>query len=255
MLKTVKGKVIAGTVSVVLLSSAGAAFASSNAGTSFKAWYDGQFNAATTSVSTQSLGYVNGKVDGLVTEYNGMKTTATTSINGTRDSSTNRVNNAITDEKQGHINAINRQKSQISGYMATQFDGLSNFANGLIVQAGLDATAYAQVNLGTHATTEGGKAVAKVTTDVSAASAAAVTELETAISTAQGELNTQLASETTATVEEIKGMVDAKIIELRGTITQINNNLIATQKELINAEAGRQLQSAKDALQAVVNGI
>ncbi len=40
MLKTIKGKVIAGTVSVVLLSSAGAAFASSNAGAKLQNWYD-----------------------------------------------------------------------------------------------------------------------------------------------------------------------------------------------------------------------
>jgi len=255
MLKTIKGKVIAGTVTLALVAGAGSAFAASNAGANLLAWYNGQYNTSVQSVSDQSYDYVNSKVDGLVNEYNGLKTNATTNINGTRDSSTTRANNMITAEKQEHINAINRQKTQISGYMASQFDGLSTFANGLIVQAGLDATAYAQVNLGAHATTEGGNAVAKVSTDVSAASAAAVTELETAISNAQGELNAKLAVETTATVDEIKGMVDAKIVELRGTITIINNNLIATQKGLINAEAGRQLQSAKDALQDVVDGI
>jgi hypothetical protein len=255
MLKTIKGKVIAGTVSVVLLSSAGAAFANSNAGAKFGDWYDGQYGKAAGSVSTQSYGYANGKVGALVAEYNGLKSDATASINGTRDSSTNRVNNAITTEKQAHIDAINSQKTAISGYMATQFNGLSTFADGLIDQAGVDATAYANQNLGAHATTEGGNAVAKVSTDLNDASAAAVTELQTAISTAQGELNTQLRRETNATVDEIKAMIDAKIVELRGTITQIKNDLVLAQQTLINAEAGRQLNDAKVDLQAVVDGI
>lgn len=255
MLKTIKSKVIAGTVGVVLLSSAGAAFASSNAGTNFKAWYNGQFNTASQSVSEQSYAYVNGKAGALVTEYNGLKSDATTSINGTRDSSTTRANNAITSEKQAHIDAVNSEKTAISGYMATQFDVLSTFANGLIVQAGVDATAYANANLGAHTSTEGGNAVGKVSTDLTAASDAAVLELKNAISTAQGELNTQLRSETNATVTEIKGLVDAKIVELRGTITQIKNDLVKAQQDLINAEARNQLNDAKADLQAVVDGI
>jgi hypothetical protein len=50
-------------------------------------------------------------------------------------------------------------------------------------------------------------------------------------------------------------MVDAKIVELRGTITQIKNDLVLAQQNLINAEAGRQLNDAKADLQAVVDGI
>lgn len=255
MLKTIKGKVIAGTVSVVLLSSAGAAFASSNAGVSFKNWYDGQFNKASQSVSDQSYAYVNGKVGALVTEYNGLKSDATTSINGTRDSSTTRANTVIASEKQAHIDAINSEKKAISGYMASQFDGLSTFANGLIVQAGVDATNYASVNLGAHTSTEGGNAVGKVSTDLNAASDVAVIELQNAISTAKRELNLQLRTETNATVNEIKGLVDAKIIELRGTITKIKDDLVKAQQDLINAEALKQLNDAKADLQSVVDGI
>lgn len=255
MLKTIKGKVIAGTVSVTLLAGAGAAFASSNAGQNLQNWYNGQFNSATNSVSSQSYGYVNGKVGELVAEYNGLKSAATTSINGTRDSSTTRVNNVIESEKQAHIDAINNQKAEISGYMATQFDGLSTYASGLINQAGIDAVTYANTNLGAHASDVGGDAVDKLSTDVVAASEAAVAALETAISTAKGELNAQLALETTATVTEIKGMVDAKIVELRNTITQIKDDLVLAQQNLINAEALKQLNDAKEDLQSVVNGI
>lgn len=255
MLKTIKGKVIAGTVSVTLLAGAGAAFASSNAGQNLQNWYNSQYSSATTDVSNQSYTYASGKVSGLLGEYNGLKSAATTSINETRDSSTTRVNNVIESEKQAHIAAINSQKAQISEYMATQFDGLSTYASGLIEQAGADAVTYADQNLGTHTTTVGGEAVSKLSTDVGAASDAAVTALETAISNAQSELEGQLASETTATVEEIKGMIDAKIIDLREEITAIKDGLVVTQQGLINEEARAQLKAAKEALQTVVDNM
>ena len=50
-------------------------------------------------------------------------------------------------------------------------------------------------------------------------------------------------------------MIDDKIVELRGTITQINDDLVLAQQKLINVEAGKQLNDAKDDLQAVVNNI
>lgn len=255
MLKTIKGKVIAGTVSVTLLAGAGAAFASSNAGANLKDWYDSQFNLASQSVSDQSLAYVNGKVDGLVTEYNGLKSDATTSINGTRDSSTTRANNVIASEKQAHIDAINSEKTAISGYMDNQFDGLSTYANGLINRVGEEATTYANQNLGAHTSTVGGEAVSQVTADLNTASANAVTELQTAISNAKSDLNTQLRTETNATVDEIKGLIDAKIVELRGTITQIKDDLVLAQQNLINEEALKQLNDAKADLESVVDGI
>lgn len=256
MLKTLKGKVIAGTVTVGLLSSVGVAFgAASSAGDNFKAWYNGQFQEASTSVGNQSYTYVNGKINGLVTEYNGLKTDASTSINDTRDKSITRVQKEVDKETEKQIKDLNKEKVKIQKYMAAQFDGLSLLANGLINQAGKEATAYATENLTAHTGTVGGDAVSKVSTDLTATTATATAALTKAISDAKSDLKTQLDNETTATVDEIKGMVDAKIVELRATVTKIKNDLVKAQQDLVAAEAKRQLEAAQAELKAIVDGI
>ena len=50
MLKTLKGKVIAGVAAVLIVAGGTAAFGASNAGAKLKAWYDGQFGIAKAAV-------------------------------------------------------------------------------------------------------------------------------------------------------------------------------------------------------------
>ena len=255
MLKTVKGKVIAGTVSVVLLSGAGAAFASSNAGVNFKAWYDGQFNAASAGIQADVTSNVTSRINGLASEYNGLKTVAATSIATDGTNATTTASGNIDSATREHIDAIEAEQEHIEGYMAGQFTSLKTFADGLITQAGNAAVGYANNDLTSYTGTKGTAALASLTTQLDTDTDDAVAELQQAISDAQSELQTQLNTLEASTTADIIAAIDAKIVELRGTITAKRDALVAAQKVLIDAKALELENTAKADLQAVVNGI
>lgn len=255
MLKTIKGKVIAGTVSVVLLSSAGVAFANQDAGDNLKAWFNGQFNASSESVSNQSYDYVNGKVGSLVTEYNGLKTTATNSINTKAGDTKTSTNSSVKGVSDAYIADLNAEKAHIDSYLVGEFDALSNFAQTLIDQAGRQAVGYATTNLGQNATAAGNAATTQMTGDINNATAATKAELVAAIAAAKSALQADLNAETALTVADIKARVDAKIVELRTQITGINNGFIATQEANITAAALLLENAAKTELENLVDGI
>lgn len=255
MLKTIKGKVIAGTVSVVLLSSAGAAFANSDAGAKLQNWYAGQFGLATSNIVNDVEDNVSGKVNGWASEYEGLKTAAGTSIVADGTSATNKASDNIDAKTQEHIASIDAKQAQIERYMDGQFATLKFAANGLINEAGRGALAYANSDLTSFTGDKGVTARANLTTALEADTASAVAELEKAIADAKGELQTQLDTKEAATTEAIIAAIDAKIVELRGTITAKRDALVAAQKLLIDAKALEMENAAKDALQAVVNGI
>lgn len=255
MLKTIKGKVIAGTVSVVLLSSAGAAFASSNAGTKLQNWYAGQFGEATSDIVGNVESNVSGRINGLATEYEGLKTAAGTSISTDGTNATNTASGKIETETQEHIDAINAKQTQIEGYMNGQFAALKFAANGLINQAGSAALGYANNDLTTFTGEKGNAALTSLTSKLDTDTDEAVAELQQAITDAKNELQAQLDTKEAATTADIIAAIDAKIVELRGKITAKRDALVAAQKLLIDAKALELETAAKAELQGVVDGI
>ena len=255
MLKTVKGKVIAGTVTAVLVSGAGVAFGASNAGAKLEAWYDGKFDVASENIERDVAANVQGRINGLVTEYNGVKSAAGTSISGDGTSAYNTASGNIDTETQEHINAIAAQQLEIEGYMDDQFTALSSFADGLINQAGTAALGYANRDLTSYTGTKGEAARASLTTELGTDTSEAVAELQQAISDAKGDLQGQLNTLEASTTTDIIAAIDAKIIELRGKITDKRDALVAAQKVLIDNKALELETAAKQALQDVVNGI
>lgn len=255
MLKTVKGKVIAGTVTAVLVSGAGVAFGASNAGEKLEAWYDGRFDVASSNIEADVAANVDSRINGLVTEYNGIKSAAGTSISADGTSAYTTASGNIDTETQEHIDAIAAQQLQIEGYMDDQFTALSTFANGLINQAGTAALNYANNDLTNYTGGQGEAARASLTTELGTDTSEAVAELQQAISDAKGDLQGQLNTLEESTTADIIAAIDAKIIELRGTITAKRDALVASQKLLIDAKAAELELAAQAALQAVVDGI
>lgn len=255
MLKTVKGKVIAGTVAVTLFAGAGAAFGASNAGTNLKDWFQDQFGLASDEITEDVASAVKGKVGGLVTEYNGLKTGATNSINSTKVTETTNKASNISAEAQAHIDAIEAEKAHIDGYLAGEFDALRGFANGLINQAGTKAVNYANTDLANHTGAKGTAALTALETDLGTATTEAKEDLQTAIDNAKNSLRGQLDAETAQTTAEIIALIDTKIIELRTTITAKRDALVVVQQDLIKAKALALETAAKASLQGIVDGI
>lgn len=255
MLKTIKGKVIAGTVTAVLVSGAGVAFGASNAGEKLEAWYTGQFGLASDNIERDVAANVNSRINGLASEYNGLKTAASTSISTDGTNATTTASGNIDTATQEHIAAIAEEQAHIEGYMADQFTALSTFADGLINQAGTAALGYANRDLTNFTGSKGDAARASLTTELGTDTSEAVAELKQAISDAKGDLQGQLNTLEASTTADIIAAIDAKIVELRGTITAKRDALVAAQKLLIDAKAAELELAAKQALQAEVDGI
>ncbi|WP_172371498.1 hypothetical protein [Sporosarcina jiandibaonis] len=238
-----------------LVAGTGVAFGASDAGQNLQTWYNGLFKQSTQEGITELTTYANGKIPGLVNEYNGLKNTATNSINTSGETGTAVATSRINEQKDEHITAINKQKTAIAEHMATQFNELSSYAEGLINEAGAAGLQYATTDLTTHTGAKGEAAVKALKNDLEIVKGEAVSQLQSAINNAKSELQAQLATEKDSTVEEIKGKIDAKIIELRGLITTKKNELVAAQQTLIKNKAAELENAAKEEMQGLVDGI
>ncbi|MCG3088280.1 hypothetical protein [Sporosarcina cyprini] len=254
-MKKAKGKVIAGTLVVGLVAGGGAVLGATDAGANLKAWYDAQFGKASNKITEEVGSYGNSKIEGLTAEYNGLKAEATSKINSRGESVGDTTKKNVKEQSDKHIDAIKEQKAHIETYLSGQFDSLAQFANGLIEQSGKDAWIYAESDLKKHAGDAGKAAGEKMEADIKATTAAALKDLEDTIRWAKEDLQAKLDKETDLTIEEIKAMIDAKIVELRGKVTALNNKLVMEQDKIITMNGKMLLLEAQAQLDALVNGM
>lgn len=254
MIKTVKGKVITGVTAFALISG-GAVFAGTDAGSNLKAWYDGQFGQSSAKVATDSAKYAKDKVPGLYSEYNGLKNQGTGYINtaGTEKTAEGTAN--INQAKDEHITAVQDKEAEIQRYMDSQFDTLYAAAQKIIDDTANQGYKWANNDLSKKYGADGKTATAKVESDLTAVKSAAVTDLETAITNAKASLRSSLDSNTKATTTEVKKAIDDQISVLRGDITELRDNLVAVQKQLIADKAIALEQQAKTEMDSVVANI
>lgn len=255
MKKTLKTKVLAGTITVALLSSAGVAFAATDAGGAFKAWYVKEFASSSADVGAETLAYGNVKLQEGQTYVNGKKTETTNSITDKKDSEITRANTSINIAKQGHINKVNAAKTQIMNSMENQFNGLYYLGVQGINAASNLAYGAAKKDLEGHASTQGSAAVGEVNQKLSDAQNDAVNELKTAIDNAKADVKAALEAQEDVTVGKLQAYIDGKYNEVKEKVDTLVAELIATQQGLILAEANAREAAAKSALQEVVDGI
>ena len=255
MLKTIKGKVIAGTVSVVLLSSAGAAFANSDASSNLQNWYNAKFGEAKVSVIKDAATYSTGNLFWLGTENIGHKRDATSIIGDAKTLAINTSTTNINSESQKHILALNNKKDEILSGIGPQFDVISADATTAMNAAGDVTKALLIADLTRHTEGKGKEALKKVDEDLTSVKTVAVADLQTAINNAKNELTTKLNEEKNLTVTEIKAMIDAKIVELRKDITDSKEKMVEAQKALIATKALEYENAAKKEMEDLVNGI
>jgi len=255
MMKTVKGKVIAGTLAVTLFAGAGAAFGASDAGLNLKNWYKAQFTTATGDVNEQVANYGATKAGEVLKEYNTIKTDAGDKIEDKGEFVAGVASDNIDERSSEHIDSIKEEKADIETYLAGEFDTLSAFTQDLVDKAGNKALDYANEDLGKYTTSAGKAAVDQVNTDVKAVTAVAVKDLKDTIEWAKKDLQAKLDKETGLTVQEIKTKIDNKIIELRGKITKTTAALVKEQEKIITMAAkGLQIAGLKE-LDDLVSGM
>jgi hypothetical protein len=252
---TVKKKVLAGAISVGLLSGVGMAFANTDAGGALKSWYDGKFNATVEAINSDVSEYAEGLMPGLQDEYNGMKTGAETKINSKRDSEIGAASTEISKAKASRIASVERTKEEIIDGAGLAF--YNEFLKGYneIQKAGNAALASATTDLTAFTGEKGQAAIEQVTNDLTVAKDAAVTELEEAIRIAKEELTAELATQQEINTRNLKNQVNWKIDDVRKQIKGILAGLVTTQEGLIVAKAAELESEAIAALDEVVSSI
>ncbi|MER2007057.1 MAG: hypothetical protein ABS939_06355 [Psychrobacillus sp.] len=255
MMKTVKGKVVAGTLALTLFAGAGVAFGASDAGTNLKNWYNSQFAKSTAQIISNTEKDVKERINGLASEYEDLKADASGSIEKTQNDESKDKSNEIDKKSKEYIEAISKKEMEISGYMATQFDLLSFTANGLINEAGKTATKYANNDLTKHTGEKGKNALDELNSELTDATNKASDELNRKIESAKSELQKQLNEETESTTEEIIVKINNTIEELRNSITKKRDDLVVIQQDLITKKATELETQAFAQLDSIVSGI
>jgi len=253
--KSLKNKIIAGTVAVGLISGTGFAFANTNAGEALKDWYDGMFNQAVADSEGEVDEYTEGLIPGLNDELEGLKDDAATSIFDTRDAETDSSLSEIEKAKQAHLEALTAEHGEILGYMEQQFFDVY-MDNWLEMQdMASDAAANAGSDLESLTGETGEESLQHVTTELTSAKDGAVQELEDEIEKAKKELAEGLDFHSDKLTNNLTKEIDFAVDAVRETVTNLKVELVEEQQAIITAKAQELEEDAKNSLDDVVSGI
>ncbi|WP_391118195.1 hypothetical protein [Psychrobacillus sp. L3] len=255
MIKTIKGKVVAGTVAVTLFAGSGVAFGALDAGAKLQNWYNSAFASEKSAVEQDTTTKVDAFNTDLGKIYSDRKKVATDRIKTTELAEISEKETSIKTEAQKHITLVDQKKEEISDLMASQFDKIFQDADKLIRRTGNEALNNAKQELPGFTEGLGNTAIGNLNTELTATTEQAVIDLKAAINEAQGSLSSELQKKSGLTKGEIVAAINAKTIEVRAAIVELRNKLVTKQQELIIKEAKRLEKDAKDQLQTIVNGI
>lgn len=255
MLKTIKGKVIAGVAAVVLISGATAAFGATDSGGKLKEWFEAQFGIAKAEVEGDTDAYFSEGYDGLNDQLEGLKSDATSKINNSADKSTRDSKANIGKAANEHIGSITSKRAELEGYMDSEFAKLVEAADARILKTRNSFSRYADKEMGSHTGTAGVAARDFVDAELKTATTQALSDIQAAIDAAKADLQALLDQKATATTDEIKGLIDTSVAGTSYWITSMTNYMVQEQEELIEAAAGALEKDAKQQMQDLVDGI
>lgn len=254
-LGTMKGKVLAGTMTVGLVAGGGFALANTDAGEQLRAWYDGQFNTAVEEAEGEADDYMQGQMPELYEEYEGLKADATSDINQTRDSETASSEDAIAAAKDSHLDDVGATKQELLDEAEQTFYNAFVAGEAEINRITEEWSGYATNELPGYTDGVGASAVADVNTALDTAKQNAVADLEEAIRLAQEELQADLDDRSKNLTSNLKNQVDFNIRDVRETVNELLDELVQEQQTIVANAAQVKEDEAKSALDDVVAGI
>ncbi|MET3575007.1 hypothetical protein ACFFIY_04875 [Bhargavaea ullalensis] len=256
MMKTVKGKLVAGAITVALVSSAGGVvFGASDAGGKLRQWYDKQFNTASTELASGVAAHGKKAAEDAWDEYSTLKDGAGSDILAQGTATGNAANANIEANADEHIDSLKIEYGKLFGKVEGQFDGIEQLTKLAIKAAGDEAKRQAFNDLNGYTSEKGKKAIADLTTLLETTTNSKAEELaETIRNTKQGLID-EIAKNKDATEAELNTAIDNKVNELRTLVTTEKDRLVTAQKTAIqNAAAGLEAD-AKKKMQDLVDGI
>ena len=255
MLKTVKGKVIAGIAVVFLFVGGGVAFGASTAGGNLQTWYSEKFIKSSLLITANTASYVKGKKDILTNEYASIKTKAEATIKATKERESLAKADAINAAKEEHVKTLNGKSSQIETYMDGQFKSIEEAAQLAIKETGEEVLDLSYSDLLLFTGLAGETANETMEKELKDAQGKAVADLEIAIKEAKLLLQGQLDDKAAVSTETIKSMINNKTLELENLISKKKDELLEEQKIIISERALEIENEAKSVLDSVIKEI
>ncbi|MER2261721.1 MAG: hypothetical protein ABS934_06870 [Psychrobacillus sp.] len=255
MIKTVKGKIITGTVAVTLLVGAGSAFGASNAGEMLQNWFNTQFGAATEEFDETVGGYQDDKTLVASTQYGALETKATGKIGESQEDSTASATSKIDKDLQEHKAALEKKKVELTNYANAEFTRIYEIEKENIRQIWLEANRKAERDMEAHTIAEGSAALDTLNAELEAATTAALTELEAAIEASKSGLQATIDNHVDTKTDDLKGKIDKELADFTIWTQMMTNFMIQTQTDAIEAAAKDLETAALTSMQDLVNGI
>jgi|SRR5699024_2408531 len=252
-LKTTKGKVVAIITAILLISTAGVAFASSNAGDMLSDWYEGAFGKKTADVLAQAEVYEEEAGADFEEDYANRKDQKAGQIDRKRERTTNSSIENINEAKESHLDDLDEAQADILEKMGLDFYNVYMDAWLEIQDRAAEAETLVKEDMEQFATNEGEAAIAQLSVDLSQAKEDAVSELEDAIEEAKGVIREELDKKGDNLEDNLNGQVDHEIEKLKRVVSETLYDLAKEQETLIEEAAADLEQEAKDAMDDVFN--
>lgn len=254
-LKTIKSKVIAWAVAVVVISGSSVVYANTESGEWLKNWYNGMFNQTVESIDQDVDAYTEAQMPGVMEEYEALKSEAAIDIDLTRELETGKSLEEIVTTKLDHIESLDAEEQEILANIGLEFYNV--FLDGYfeIERLESEGLSYATNDLTAYTTDVGEDAVTQLTDDLTTAKNNAVSELEEAIRQAQERLAQELENQEEITTRNLMNQVDWAIEDLRVAVTELLNTLVAEQEAIIVAKAQELEDEAKAAMDEVISSM
>lgn len=250
-LKTTKGKVVAIFTAILLVSTAGVAFAGSNAGGMLSDWYEAAFAKTTDDAMNEAEAHEEEAAADFEEDYANRKDQKAGQIDRKRDRTTDSSIDNINEAKEGHMDDLDEAQAEILEKMGQDFYNVYMDAWLEIQERAAEAETLVNEDMDQFASEEGEAAIAQLSDDLGEAKEDAVSELEDAIEEAKGVITVELEDRGDNLEENLNGLVDHEIEKLKRIVSDTLYDLTKEQEELIDEAATELEEEAKDAMDEV----
>lgn len=245
-MKSVKSKVAVGVIVTGLMAGMGTAFASTDAGVQFKAWYSTVFNSTTKQVSQDVLGTYQAKLGAYNSEYKTLKSSSMQNIKDSAEAKRIETMKTINNAKNQYIYQVDNAEKSTT--VETDFAVFARGINEQVDAVKEGAKAYGETDLKTNLNNQGTESVKEIKKQVASQQKSSTEDLTQKIKEAQGRINDLVKQHSEAADKDIRSHIEAKIAELRAELKQYASDLVIAKKAEV-AAAGDQAQA--DALAAL----
>ncbi|UQZ33153.1 hypothetical protein C2I18_06040 [Paenibacillus sp. PK3_47] len=252
-MKSVKSKVAVGVIVTGLMAGMGTAFASTDAGVQFKAWYSTVFNTASSKVTKDITSTYQAKLGSYNAEYEALKSSSVQSIKDSTEAKRIDTMKTINAAKNNYIYQV--ENAEKSTTVETDFAVFARGINEQVDAVKEGAKAYGETDLKNKLNAQGSASVTEINKQVASQQKSSTEDLTKKIKEAQDNINALVKQHSEAADKDIRSHIEAKIAELRAELTKYAADLTAAKQAEVAAAGDKAQAEALAALDAIAASI